>query len=135
MHTYTQPGTYGVSLTVVSPEGCTSQLVVNDAVTVYGFPEADFYPSSTKSISIILSLILLTTTRMQLPGTGILGMDRRTVWSVSDACVLTVECILSSGMHERKVVVKGYNLPSDSRGRNCDDLCTECIYSKWKRRE
>lgn len=48
VHTYTRPGTYDVSLTVVSPEGCTSQLVVNDAVTVYGFPEADFYPSSTE---------------------------------------------------------------------------------------
>lgn len=44
-HTYTRPGTYDISLTVASPEGCTSSLLVQDAVTVYGYPDADFLVS------------------------------------------------------------------------------------------
>ncbi|HRH66580.1 MAG TPA: PKD domain-containing protein, partial [Bacteroidia bacterium] len=46
VHVYTQPGQYDVELTVVSPEGCTSNLLVNNAVTVYGYPVADFSPSN-----------------------------------------------------------------------------------------
>ncbi|TAH41908.1 MAG: PKD domain-containing protein [Bacteroidetes bacterium] len=45
-HEYIVPGVYDVSLTIVSPEGCTAKLLVPQAVKVYGYPEAAFSQSS-----------------------------------------------------------------------------------------
>ena len=45
-HVYSIPGQYDVALTVTSPYGCTSQQVVENAVTVYGYPVADFTPDA-----------------------------------------------------------------------------------------
>ncbi len=47
-HLYTQPGVYNVSLTIVSPEGCTATLSVPRVVNVFGFPSAGFSQSSTE---------------------------------------------------------------------------------------
>ncbi|MBK9544080.1 MAG: PKD domain-containing protein [Bacteroidetes bacterium] len=59
VHIYDQPGTYDVGLTIVSPEGCRSDLFVNDVVTVYGYPLADFSPS-TSEVSIFNPVINFT---------------------------------------------------------------------------
>lgn len=45
-HVYTDPGTYNVSLSIVSPEGCTARLSLPQVVTVYGYPVAAFSQSS-----------------------------------------------------------------------------------------
>ena len=46
VHTYTIPGSYNISLTIVTPEGCADTRTVNNAVTVYAYPVADFFQSS-----------------------------------------------------------------------------------------
>ena len=45
-HVYENPGHYTVSLQVTSPEGCTDQLTVVNAVNVFGLPAASFAMSS-----------------------------------------------------------------------------------------
>ncbi len=45
VHTYTTPGEYDVSLTIVTTHGCAASQNVNDAVTVFGYPIADFFQS------------------------------------------------------------------------------------------
>ena len=47
-HTYTQPGTYDVSLTVSSGNGCADTYTVPQLVNVYPYPIAGFTPSSTE---------------------------------------------------------------------------------------
>ncbi len=49
-HAYTIPGTYDVSLTITTPQGCQAEQIVTQAVQVYGFPEAAF-DQSTESVS------------------------------------------------------------------------------------
>ncbi len=44
-HIYYEPGSYTVTLKVVSVEGCTNSLEIVDAVNVYPVPEASFYTS------------------------------------------------------------------------------------------
>ena len=46
VHEYINPGVYDVSLTILSPEGCTAKLIVPQAVKVYSYPEAAFSQSS-----------------------------------------------------------------------------------------
>jgi len=41
-HTYTEPGTYSIQLTVTTPQGCVSSLKLPDAVNAYPLPEAAF---------------------------------------------------------------------------------------------
>jgi gliding motility-associated-like protein len=41
-HDYTVPGTYGVTLTITTPAGCTNTLALSNVVTAVAFPEADF---------------------------------------------------------------------------------------------
>ncbi|MFZ7115670.1 MAG: PKD domain-containing protein [Bacteroidota bacterium] len=45
-HTYITPGQYDISLTIVTTDGCAASQNVNDAVTVFGFPVADFFQSA-----------------------------------------------------------------------------------------
>ena len=47
-HTYTQPGTYDVSLTVSSGNGCEDTYTVPQLVNVSPFPVAGFTPSATE---------------------------------------------------------------------------------------
>jgi gliding motility-associated-like protein len=47
MHTYAQPGTYDVRLTVTSGQGCTADSLFNDLITVYPTPTASFVPDTT----------------------------------------------------------------------------------------
>ena len=42
MHLYPQPGQYSVSLTIRTPQGCSSQLIVPQAVKVFAVPDANF---------------------------------------------------------------------------------------------
>lgn len=44
-HTYTQPGTYDVRLTVTSPLGCERDSLFEDLITVHAKPNASFTPS------------------------------------------------------------------------------------------
>ena len=41
-HCYTNPGQYNVSLTITDNNGCTSVLTLNNYITVYPYPLADF---------------------------------------------------------------------------------------------
>ncbi len=59
VHTYITPGEYDVSLTIVSPEGCSASQIVNNAVTVFGYPSADFFQSS-EMVSIFQPFVTLT---------------------------------------------------------------------------
>ncbi|MBK7431443.1 MAG: PKD domain-containing protein [Bacteroidetes bacterium] len=45
-HTYTAPGEYDITLMIITPDGCSETKTVTNAVTVYGFPVADFYQSA-----------------------------------------------------------------------------------------
>ncbi len=45
-HIYTEPGEYDVTLMIVSVNGCTETKTVDNVVTVYGFPVADFTQSA-----------------------------------------------------------------------------------------
>ena len=47
-HTYISPGVYDVSLTVISPQGCTADTTYIDYVTVLG-PVANFFVANTNS--------------------------------------------------------------------------------------
>ncbi|MFN8166908.1 MAG: PKD domain-containing protein, partial [Bacteroidia bacterium] len=58
-HTYVAPGTYDVSLTITSPEGCIATQTVEDVVTVYGFPDAAFLQSDN-SVSIFTPVVTFT---------------------------------------------------------------------------
>lgn len=46
-HTYAQPGTYDVHLTVTSAQGCTSDSLFEDLITVHPVPVASFSPDTT----------------------------------------------------------------------------------------
>lgn len=46
-HTYTQPGTYDVLLTVTSPQGCQHDSLFEELITVFPRPLASFTPSTT----------------------------------------------------------------------------------------
>ncbi len=46
VHTYVTPGEYDISLTIVTTDGCAASQNVNNAVTVFGFPVADFFQSA-----------------------------------------------------------------------------------------
>jgi gliding motility-associated-like protein len=43
MHEFTEPGIYNVTLTLITPSGCTKQRSKPATVKVYELPEADFY--------------------------------------------------------------------------------------------
>ena len=47
-HTYTNPGVYDISLSIVSPEGCAAQLSLPEVVIVHGYPTAVFSQSSNE---------------------------------------------------------------------------------------
>lgn len=47
LHTYTDPGTYDVRLTVTSALGCTADSLFEGLVTVYPTPHASFVPDTT----------------------------------------------------------------------------------------
>ena len=49
VHMFNAPGVYDVTLTAYSVEGCTSTLVLNDAVEVYALPEAIFEINRTET--------------------------------------------------------------------------------------
>jgi len=44
-HTYTIPGTYDISLTITTPQGCTATQTVQEVVEVFGYPQAGFQQS------------------------------------------------------------------------------------------
>ncbi|HRH65092.1 MAG TPA: PKD domain-containing protein [Bacteroidia bacterium] len=44
-HVYENPGNYDVSLSIVSPEGCSDSITVENTVIVHGFPTAAFSQS------------------------------------------------------------------------------------------
>ena len=46
VHTYVTPGEYDISLTIVTTDGCAASQNVNNVVTVFGFPVADFFQSA-----------------------------------------------------------------------------------------
>ena len=48
-HTYTQPGTYDVRLTVTSPQGCQRDSLFEDMITVFPRPTASFLQSTTSA--------------------------------------------------------------------------------------
>jgi gliding motility-associated-like protein len=50
LHNYTVPGLYDVSLTITTPEGCSASQIVEEAIHVFGFPQADF-SQSDQSVS------------------------------------------------------------------------------------
>ncbi|MBL0104167.1 MAG: gliding motility-associated C-terminal domain-containing protein [Bacteroidetes bacterium] len=45
-HTYTVPVSYDIALSLTGPDGCRATQVIQDVVTVYGYPAADFIQSS-----------------------------------------------------------------------------------------
>ena len=45
-HNYINPGEYDITLTIVSPNGCSDSYSVNNAVTVFPYPVADFLQSA-----------------------------------------------------------------------------------------
>lgn len=45
-HIYTTPGSYDVTLTIVTAEGCSDNATVDNAVVVYGYPTANFSQSA-----------------------------------------------------------------------------------------
>jgi len=47
VHTYTQPGTYDVLLSVTSPQGCQHDSLFEDMITVFPRPTASFLQSTT----------------------------------------------------------------------------------------
>jgi gliding motility-associated-like protein len=49
VHTYYEPGTYYVSLTVTTQFGCVGSLTLNDAVNVYDLPVAAFTPDPART--------------------------------------------------------------------------------------
>ncbi len=59
IHTYITPGEYDVTLMIISPEGCTASQTVNNAVTVFGFPVADFLQSADQ-VSIFQPVVTFT---------------------------------------------------------------------------
>ncbi len=59
VHTYTTPGEYDVTLTIVTPEGCAESQTVNNAVTVFGFPVANFFQSADQ-VSIFQPVVTFT---------------------------------------------------------------------------
>ncbi|MFM7216684.1 MAG: PKD domain-containing protein [Bacteroidota bacterium] len=58
-HTYTSPGFYDIALTITTPEGCTDQDTVRNAVHVYGYPTA-LFQQSTESISVFTPSVELS---------------------------------------------------------------------------
>lgn len=46
-HTYTQPGSYDVRLTVTTAQGCTADSLFEDLITVHPTPVASFSPDTT----------------------------------------------------------------------------------------
>jgi gliding motility-associated-like protein len=49
VHTYYEPGSYDVSLTVTTPFGCVNSLTKPDAVIVHSLPIADFSPDPRRT--------------------------------------------------------------------------------------
>lgn len=47
MHTYTQPGSYDVRLTVTTAQGCTTDSLFEDLIIVHPTPDASFTPDTT----------------------------------------------------------------------------------------
>ncbi len=58
-HIYTIPGEYDVSLNLVSETGCTSSMLIPNAVIVYGYPVADFQQSADE-VSIFQPIVNFT---------------------------------------------------------------------------
>ncbi|MEO5645255.1 MAG: PKD domain-containing protein, partial [Bacteroidia bacterium] len=56
LHTYYNPMSYGVTLTVVTADGCTSTLTINNYITVYPDPVAGFsaFPQPATAIEPII---------------------------------------------------------------------------------
>lgn len=48
-HTYDLPGTYSVSLTAQSPDGCVDSATFDNFITVYDHPIADFEPNKNET--------------------------------------------------------------------------------------
>jgi gliding motility-associated-like protein len=48
-HTYSEPGYYDIALTITTPEGCTDQDTVRNAIHVFGYPQALFLQSVESS--------------------------------------------------------------------------------------
>jgi gliding motility-associated-like protein len=49
VHTYYEPGTYSVGLTITTPFGCTSELVKPDVIQAWPLPVAGFTPDPAKT--------------------------------------------------------------------------------------
>ena len=52
IHTYTEPGTYSVSLLIETPDGCIDYLNVSNLVTVHPYPVAGF-SASADTVSLV----------------------------------------------------------------------------------
>jgi len=63
VHTYTSPGTYDITLTVTSPNGCKTVNIYNDMITVWPKPNAQFVwePEVVNEIKPVVNFINYST--------------------------------------------------------------------------
>jgi gliding motility-associated-like protein len=58
-HTYVTPGHYNVTLNIITPQGCTGSLTVNNDVNVFGLPTAAFNMSADE-VTVLSSTVNFT---------------------------------------------------------------------------